>query len=349
MRNNKTIGEILHKYKDRYGYHHEHDLNATDQKVLVHNSGRVLKEGVYYTFFIYEKLKSPTRRLNQAQSHMILWEDKQHLMIKGKISYLNSVGYLNAEQIPMMSFYPAMAAVYILMLCFWGWKMNDNKEHIINLHLCVLAILSVSLFDCFMRWGTFMYNNDNGHGSFGIVFFQITVQVLRDTFARVTLLVVSLGYGILIKSISRYQNKIFILSICYFASQTADSVVLYLNYFTPISQSILLIVGLPSLACNVTFVFWTWAALRRTLNYLQTKEQMYKFSIISRIFVCISCSIIAAFILMIVEILWILSNSRDSDWKSVWIIEACWFIIFTVAVFALMIILQPNESSNMLT
>lgn len=280
---------------------------------------------------------------------MVLWSEVEHLVLNGTVEYKNTVGYINAEQMPFMTFFPAMAVLYILMLCFQGWKMQEFKYHLINLHWCVLAVIVINLFDCFTRWGNFMYYNKYGFNSFWMIFFQVFVQVIRDTFSRVITLLVSLGYGILIKSISKYRNKIFVLTVLYMASLALYQAFLHINYFTPLSGIIMLITNLPLAVTDFIFCFWIWMALRRTLNYLVTKEQKYKYAIISRIFICICACIVVTIILQMMQVQVMMTNSRDSDWRSFYVWEVCWFTISTVFVASIVWILQPNESSDLLT
>lgn len=68
-----------------------------------------------------------------------------------------------------------MLLLYLLLLCFWGWKLQQYHYHIINLHWCVLAVISVSLFDAIMRFGQFLYDNANGESNFELIFFQVIV------------------------------------------------------------------------------------------------------------------------------------------------------------------------------
>ena len=98
------------------------------------------------------------------------------------------------------------------------------------------------------------------------------IEVLRSAFARVVTLLVSLGYGILIKSIERYQTKILVLTFLYVLSLAAVLNVEYVNQYQPVSGSIMFIVLVPNFALNLIFNFWIYLALRRTLNYLAAKE-----------------------------------------------------------------------------
>lgn len=235
------------------------------------------------------------------------------------------------------------------MLAFWGLKMQKYKENIINLHWCILVIIVISLLECLLRWGIFSSNNMYGTNNSFLLFLQVLVEVCRDTFSRVITLLVSLGYGILIKTIEKYQTKVFFLTFFYMASLSALLGVAQINHYQPVRGVIIIITLIPNMCLNATFSFWIYLALRRTLNYLVTKDQRYKFIIISKIFVCLCVCILATFILMIVQIFTMMSGSRDADWKVFWVWEACWFFIFTCFMVSIVFILQPNESSDLLT
>jgi len=159
--------------------------------------------------------------------------------------------------------------------------MNNHKEHIINLHWFLVIILIVGFLECVLQWSSFLFVNSHGYNHQGLVLAQILVQICRDTFARVVMLLVSLGYGILIQTINRYFNKIFIITILYMAALSFLLAVEHINYYSPVSGSFKLLALIPESTIDFIFCFWICLALRRTLNYLKVKEQRYKYKIIS--------------------------------------------------------------------
>jgi len=123
-----------------------------------------------------------------------------------------------------------------------------------------------------------------GHRSLILLHFGIIVEVMRSTIGRVTLLLLALGFGVVIKQIEKYQIKILTLAFLYMISLAAELNVMYANHDSPVSGSLLFIVHFPNFILNGIFWFWIYLAMRRTLNYLAMKEQMYKHSIIKKIF-----------------------------------------------------------------
>lgn len=158
-----------------------------------------------------------------------------------------------------------------------------------------------------------------------LTFASIAVEILRNTFARVVTLIVALGYGILITTVEKYKTKILSLSFLYMASFAAYNGILYINHYSPVSGAVALIVSFPLSILNFFFGFWIYSAFRRTLHYLIMKEQTYKYTLISKLFVSICVCLICSCILFVGEIFVLITYSRDNNWSTMWIWESSWF------------------------
>lgn len=272
----------------------------------------------------------------------------EHLEVTGFIKFRNTHGYLNAEQYPFLKYYPFMTLVYIGLLSTWLLLLKKYQDQLINLHYYVLAIIMISFFECVFNWSLYSFINRKGRYSTGITLICMLIEIFRSTFARVVTLVVALGYGILIKTIERYQNKILSVSFMYMASLAAYNGIMYINHSSPVSGPVAMIVSFPLSILNTFFGFWIYSAFKRTLHYLGQKEQTYKFNIISKLFVCTCICLLASFMLVILDIIAALTYSRDTDWTIMWAWESSWFWIFTLFVMSIIVILKPDEKSAML-
>ena len=272
----------------------------------------------------------------------------EHLEITGALKYRNSHGYLNAEQYPFLRYYPFMTLVYTLLLASWLFLMRKFQDQLINLHYYVLLIICISFLECIFNWSLYSHINRKGEYSTAITLMCMAIEIFRSTFARVVTLVVALGYGILIKSIEKYQAKILSVSFLYMASLAAYNGIIYINHNSPVSGPVALIVSFPLSILNTFFGFWIYSAFRRTLHYLLQKEQTYKFNIISKLFVCVCICLFASLVLFVMEIIVLITYQRDTDWMILWAWESSWFWIFTLFVLSIIIILKPDEKSAML-
>jgi len=105
-----------------------------------------------------------------------------------------------------------------------------------------------------------------------LILAALLVNVLRNTFSKVVLLLVGLGYGICIRGIERYKSRIASLSFLYVISMAAYKGIFYINHNQPISVPVALIVFLPLSILNSFFCLWIFFAFRRSLRYLKEKQ-----------------------------------------------------------------------------
>jgi hypothetical protein len=105
---------------------------------------RIKEEGVYYTLFLYENTGGATADAAGKTDH-IIWSISPHILINGSITYHNTHGFLNGEQQPYLLYCPLVTILYALFLIYWLYEMNRFKDHLINLHYYILAIISISL------------------------------------------------------------------------------------------------------------------------------------------------------------------------------------------------------------
>lgn len=255
-------------------------IEIRDQKInFLSAPVNITDEGVYYTLFIYDKVKDD-RRLEE-KANKLIGNTTPHLVITGTIKYKNTDGYLNAEYHAYLTFHPVMIIFNLILLIFWVQKMKKFQDHLINLHYYVLAVISLSFLQCFFSSLVFYNHNHTGTYSGFLMGLSMLVDVLRNTFARVVFLLVGIGYGILITTMGKYETKVLTLAFSYMISLSAYLGILFINNYSPVSKAMIFIVSFPLAILNSLFYFWIWATMRRTMNYLEKNEQTYKLNIIS--------------------------------------------------------------------
>ena len=75
---------------------------------------------------------------------------------------------------------------------------------------------------------------------------------------------------------------------------------------------------------------------------------MVKYQIMHRFTIILITTYAIAFISVLLEIFYKFTGDRDIFWRYEWAIESCWFSIFSLFLFAVMILMRPNEKSKML-
>lgn len=133
-------------------------------------------------------------------------------------------------------------------------------------------ILAFGYLECIVMYIEYYLFNKNGTRSFVYILINVLVSSIGNTFARMIVLLVSLGYGILLPSVSKYHPQIAMLSFIYFVSNAIYMTVLYMNHTQPISKALSIVVSLPLSVSNTIFFYWILSALRRTISTMKEKR-----------------------------------------------------------------------------
>jgi len=76
---------------------------------------------------------------------------------------------------------------------------------------------------------------------------------------------------------------------------------------------------------------------------------VFKLSIIQKLYNLVCACIGLSVVLYLLDFFLMVSDSRDKNWRSEWIRESCWLWIFTIFMVFVIIILKPDERSDLLS
>lgn len=155
-----------------------------------------------------------------------------------------------------------MTLAYLVIDAFWILLCLRYRSQLITLHHFLSAIfLSQTIQSIFM---VIEYETQNSQGTllFSFVFFNIIFNVARNTFARLLILLLSMGVGLIPADKPRqHKAKIIILTVLYVVSNIAYLIAVYMNKINPLSPTIQLGVSIPLSFTNTLFFFWIVKAL----------------------------------------------------------------------------------------
>ena len=99
---------------------------------------------------------------------------------------------------------------------------------------------------------------------------------------------------------------------------------------------------------NTIFFYWILYALSYTRKTLIDRQQVVKYRIMRIFTVILAIAYIIGTVDVFAEIYLKFSGERDKVWRKEWIMEASWYGIFSVFLFAIMILMRPTNRSKML-
>ncbi|KAJ6711386.1 LUNG SEVEN TRANSMEMBRANE RECEPTOR [Salix purpurea] len=152
--------------------------NSLSTSMKNHEEVRISKTGMYNLFFIAcdPKLKG--------------------VVMSGKTVWRNSNGYLPGRMAPLMRFYVFMSLVYFLLAVIWFTQYIRFRKDILQLQHCISVVVGLGLFEMILWYLEYANFNSTGMRPVVLTSWVVTVGAVRKTIARLLVLCVSMGYGV---------------------------------------------------------------------------------------------------------------------------------------------------------
>ena len=180
-------------------------------------------------FTISDENNNHHTRRRQLRASNALDLTKPHLLIRGRVAFVNSFGFLNADQFTMLRFNLIMSVIYLAANFVWFRWMRINKENVITIHWYLFALLVTTCIECACTFFEYDIYNTSGHRMVSFTIFNILFSAFRNALARLIALLISLGYGIVMNVLTRYLTKIGLLTFLYFIANSLNLACFYIN------------------------------------------------------------------------------------------------------------------------
>ncbi|EEY70227.1 Gpr7 transmembrane protein [Phytophthora infestans T30-4] len=315
--------------------------------------------------FVFTVANKSTPTLSANVSHLVNssgWTDTQifvcaedegaateTLTFSGSMEVRNPYGLLPAVLYGMLPFSGFLTVGYLVLDVFFVFLLIRHRRQLLSLHWGILLILVMGTAASAVWLYAFYRMNKTGEPVCCPYPTTFLIAVILDTFvrtlARVILLIVCLGYGIVRSHLSRVEASVIaFLSLAYFVSGIADEVTRGTSSGAdfrekPTAWSFI------QLLCNLAFIMWIQYSMERILRDLRDQKQFAKLSMYRWLAWSLAAFIVFFTILTIVAVCSRLGVFEwDVEWE--WMQLVAWPVLnFTVSA-AMTLIWRPTQNSS---
>ncbi|KAA8583937.1 hypothetical protein FQN60_015145 [Etheostoma spectabile] len=139
------------------------------------------------------------------------WNLTVNVVMKG------SHGYISITEWPLMIFYMVMCIVYILYALLWFIWAACYWKDLLRIQFWIAGVIFLGMVEKAVFCAEYENTNTVGSASPGLLIFAELVSALKRTLARLLVIIVSLGYGILKPRLGQVMHRVVGLGILYFA------------------------------------------------------------------------------------------------------------------------------------
>ncbi|XP_008281203.1 transmembrane protein 87A isoform X2 [Stegastes partitus] len=265
------------------------------------------------------------------------WNLTVNVVMKG------SHGYISVTEWPLMIFYMVMCIVYILYALLWFIWAACYWKDLLRIQFWIAGVIFLGMVEKAVFCAEYENTNAVGSASPGLLIFAELVSALKRTLARLLVIIVSLGYGIVKPRLGTVMHRVVGLGILYFAFASIEGV---LRITGGRDNGPALITAIVLAVFDSGAIWFIFVSLAQTIKTLKLRRNPVKLSLYRHFTNTLIFAVIASIIFMG----WTAKKFRladcQSDWIELWVEDAFWRFLFSVILLVIMFLWRPSANNQ---
>lgn len=249
-------GEVIHRpsasnpgWPKLFGAHFELDEETAS---LPAKTIEITRTGMYNLYFIHCDARLGG---SAAAEGFTVWK--------------NPSGYLPGRMAPLMKFYGFMSLAFVLLGLFWFSQYARFWREVLPLQNCVTAVITLGMLEMSLWYFDYAEFNETGVRPTGITVWAVSFGAVKRTVARLVILTVSMGFGVVRPTLGGITSKVVMLGATFFAATEVLEIVENVGAVSDLAGKARLFLVLPVALLDAFFILWIFSSLSATLNKLQ--------------------------------------------------------------------------------
>ncbi|KAG7328327.1 hypothetical protein KOW79_008271 [Hemibagrus wyckioides] len=261
-----------------------------------------------------------------------------HLSITMTVKMKGSHDYSSPADWPLMMFFMTMCIVYVLFGALWLLWLACYWRDLLRIQFWIGAVIILGMLEKAVFYSE--YQSITYHGAYNksAVIFAELLSALKRSLARILLIIVSLGYGIVKPRLGTTVPRLVAVGVLYLIFSSVEGVLRVTGGFY---GTVALIASL-SLSLTDSCVI----CLSQTTRLLKLRRNVVKLSLYQHFTNTLIFSVVASIIFMIWTTRQLKFVDCQSGWRDLWVDDAFWRLLFSTILLVIMVLLRPSVNSQ---
>jgi hypothetical protein len=264
----------------------------------------------------------------------------------GQTTWRNPHGFLPAELYPFLPFFGFMTAAYALLSLFWAFSCVRHLAALLPLQTAIAGVLLLSVAESATWFATYRAFNDGGVRGLVPTVLAVLISTVRKTVARLLVLTVCLGYGVVRPTLGSASRRVAMLGALYFATCLALDVASNITRLDELSLPTRLLFVLPVGLMDACYFWWCGSSLSRTLSQLSSRRQSAKLQLYRRFAHVLFATLSVSALWVSWQMLFIVSDTVDSSWSLLWTFDAFWHVLHGCVLLTICVLWSPSRNNQ---
>ncbi|XP_056106641.1 transmembrane protein 87A isoform X1 [Rhinichthys klamathensis goyatoka] len=265
------------------------------------------------------------------------WNLTFSVMMKG------THGFLSVTEWPLMIFYMVMCMVYILYALLWFVWSSCYWKDLLRIQFWIAGVIFLGMIEKAVFCAEYQNTNNVGSASQGLLIFAELVSALKRTLARLLVIIVSLGYGIVKPRLGTVMHRVVGLGVLYFSCAAIEGV---LRITGAKDSDLALLANIPLALLDSSLCWWIFVSLAQTIKTLKLRRNPVKLSLYRHFTNTLIFAVLASIIFMV----WTTKKFRlsdcQADWMELWVDDAFWRFLFSIILLVIMFLWRPSANNQ---
>ncbi|XP_012967801.1 transmembrane protein 87B isoform X2 [Mesocricetus auratus] len=259
------------------------------------------------------------------------------------LSMVGPHGYISASDWPLMIFYMVMCIVYILYGVLWLMWSACYWKDILRIQFWIAAVIFLGMLEKAVFYSEYQNINSTGLSTQGLLIFAELISAVKRTLARLLVIIVSLGYGIVKPRLGTVMHRVIGLGLLYLIFAAIEGV---MRVIRANDSDLVLLASLPLSLLDSGLCWWIFISLAQTMKTLRLRKNTVKFSLYRHFTNTLIFAVLASIVFMV----WTTKTFRiakcQSDWMELWVDDAFWSFLFSLILIVIMFLWRPSANNQ---
>lgn len=256
-------------------------------------------------------------------------------------------GYLSASDWPLYPFYGTMSLLYVFYGLVWLIVSACQWRDLLRIQFWIGGVIALGMLEKAVFFSEYNNININGITNPGLTVFAELVSCVKRTLARILVIIVSMGFGIVKPRLGSTLHRVLGVGALYFILATIEGCFRALRPKSdPGRQQ--LIASIPLAVLDASICWWIFMSLVQTTRTLRIRRNLVKLSLYRHF----TNTLIFAVLASVAYMIWSIKTHRFSkdgcitDWSELWLDEAFWHFLFSIVLLVIMVLWRPTANNQ---
>merc|ERR1711892_245422 len=263
-----------------------------------------------------------------------------------QIEFEGPLGYLSAFEYPLLTFFKSMTIGYCFLGLFWLIFSFLNYKELLRIQFWIGGVIFLGMLEKAVFYSEYNSVNNSGISLPGAHKFAEAVSALKRSLARMLVIIVSLGFGVIKPRLGPMLHRIVGVGALYFILATVDAFVHVDTALHEHDNTAILFTQIPLAILDSIICWWIFVSLLSTMKTLRLRRNVMKLALYRHFANIVGFMVVAS----VIFILWDIQTHRmggcHNAWDELWLNKAFWHLLFSVILLSIMVLWRPSANSQ---